>query len=67
MDIVIKAEAVMMTVASEAASVTASVVINMVASEATRKRAGDNRFAFLFYSIGRVPLVGELSFEGWGE
>ena len=45
MDIVIKAEAVMMTVASEAASVTASVVINMVASEAARERAGDNRFA----------------------
>ena len=42
---VMKAEAVIMTIASEAAIITASVVINMVASEAARKRAGDNRVA----------------------
>ena len=45
MDMVMKAEAVMMTVASEAASMRAGVVINMAASEAARKRAGDDRVA----------------------
>ena len=62
MDMVMKAEAVMMTVASEAASITAGVVINMVASEAARKRAGDDRVAHsLFLYWRRAIRVKHLS------
>ena len=62
MDMVMKAEAVMMTVASEAASMTAGVVINMVASEAARKRAGDDRVAHsLYLQWWRAISVNDLS------